>query len=471
MRVASVLVCLAIGCGDSHSNDPDAGPDIAFDAAGRDTGVSERDAGMRTPDAGELVVCGDGRLGFGERCDDGNTADGDGCDSMCHREAFCGDGNMDVGERCDDGNNRSGDGCRADCASDESCGNGVRDVAAGERCDDGNTMDGDGCSGDCTTSELCGDGTVDEGETCDDENTDAWDGCGPDCRTEHTLHVDSLTVATPEMGCDFTGDGDPDNLFGGVLAGTGFMPDLAEQIDVLLHFLDLDDDTGSNDPDMTIAWLFGEPGAEAGEYLVDPASFMADGRPEATFHGMIAAHDLEAGPEDVLIPLFGLFELDIRQGHLSGTTVAAAGNLSAVDDGMLCGAIPVSTLALVPIGALLEGAGFPITLTPCEGEAPVSLADVVIGGLSLLSVPGSQPDVELDRDGLERFGVDSTGPALCQPVITQCINGDGEVTTGRTCALDTEFDDGISAAFLLRAARARITGVVGDEPPPPPMMD
>lgn len=462
MRVASVLVCcFAIACGDSHSNTPDGGG-ISFDAAGRDTGVPERDAGPRIPDAGETVVCGDGMVGFGERCDDGNTMDGDGCDSMCRREAFCGDGNMDAGETCDDGNNRSGDGCRADCASDETCGNGIRDIAAGELCDDGNTMAGDGCSADCLTSELCGDGTLDsaDGETCDDSNTDPFDGCGPDCLNEHTLHMESLVVATPEMGCDYTGDGRPDNEFGRVLTGIPFMiPDLAANIDILLHFLALDDETGSTDPDITIAWLFGQPGAEPGTYLVDPASLMADGRPEATFHGMIDSHALAAGPEDIEIPIVGFFPLDIRQGRLSGTTAAAMGQLSALNDGMLCGAIPVSTLALVPIGAILEAAMAPIMLSPCEGAEPVSLADVIVGGVSLLGITGSQPDVELDRDGLERFGIDRTGPALCQPVITECINGDGEVTSGRTCASDTEFDDGVSTAFVLSAIRTQLAGL------------
>ncbi|PCC74720.1 hypothetical protein NAEX_07817 [Nannocystis exedens] len=32
------------------------------------------------------VVCGDGLLGFGEQCDDGNVADGDGCDGTCQLE-------------------------------------------------------------------------------------------------------------------------------------------------------------------------------------------------------------------------------------------------------------------------------------------------------------------------------------------------------------------------------------------------
>src|SRR5437879_5781764 len=32
-------------------------------------------------------ICGDGKAGLGEACDDGNTADGDGCSSKCQIEA------------------------------------------------------------------------------------------------------------------------------------------------------------------------------------------------------------------------------------------------------------------------------------------------------------------------------------------------------------------------------------------------
>lgn len=60
---------------------------------------------------------------------------------------ICGDGVLDTDEICDDGNWADGDGCNASCSSDESCGNGIVDPA--EACDDGNVVDGDGCSSTC----------------------------------------------------------------------------------------------------------------------------------------------------------------------------------------------------------------------------------------------------------------------------------------------------------------------------------
>jgi cysteine-rich repeat protein len=64
--------------------------------------------------ADELGGCGDGAVGPGEECDDGNAIDGDGCDSNCTVTA-CGNGIVTAGEQCDDGNLLNGDGCNSDC--------------------------------------------------------------------------------------------------------------------------------------------------------------------------------------------------------------------------------------------------------------------------------------------------------------------------------------------------------------------
>jgi cysteine-rich repeat protein len=58
--------------------------------------------------------CGNGKVEAGETCDDGNTVDGDGCDSNCTVTA-CGNGIKTAGEVCDDGNPISGDGCEPTC--------------------------------------------------------------------------------------------------------------------------------------------------------------------------------------------------------------------------------------------------------------------------------------------------------------------------------------------------------------------
>ncbi|OJT24933.1 hypothetical protein BO221_11095 [Archangium sp. Cb G35] len=126
--------------------------------------------------------CGNGRVEGKEQCDDGNTANGDGCSNTCTTEsaqAVCGNGEQEVGEACDDGNQVDGDGCQNDCSitrPDQEvlavCGNGTREIS--EACDDGNKTDGDGCESNCVVTrpapEVCpGAATLPQpeaGETC-----------------------------------------------------------------------------------------------------------------------------------------------------------------------------------------------------------------------------------------------------------------------------------------------------------------
>jgi cysteine-rich repeat protein len=121
--------------------------------------------------------CGNGIVGGKEECDDGNLIDGDGCDSNC-TSTRCGNGIVTTGEECDDGNADNGDQCDRNCTKPR-CGNGALDP--GEECDDGNTVDGDGCDHNCTAT-RCGNGVVTTGEVCDDGNNKNGDGCDNDCR-------------------------------------------------------------------------------------------------------------------------------------------------------------------------------------------------------------------------------------------------------------------------------------------------
>jgi fibro-slime domain-containing protein len=175
--------------------------------------------------------CGDGALGDGEQCDDGNAKPGDGCSGVCTIEPgytcpaagqacvytvqqTCGNGAIEGQEACDDGNIKDSDGCSAGCQVEPGwscakagdpctqtpvpvCGDGA--VNNGEQCDDGNTSPGDGCTGACGLEsgytcptpghacaklEYCGDGVVQSAEQCDDGNAMPGDGCSGVCRTE-----------------------------------------------------------------------------------------------------------------------------------------------------------------------------------------------------------------------------------------------------------------------------------------------
>jgi cysteine-rich repeat protein len=98
-------------------------------------------------------LCGDGyRRQSVEKCDDGNTEDGDGCSSTCQ---------IEDGWVCSGGGWNSADSCEKPV-----CGDGFR--TAGEDCDDGNSRSGDGCSSTCTVEEdyCCQGGSPTSTDTC-----------------------------------------------------------------------------------------------------------------------------------------------------------------------------------------------------------------------------------------------------------------------------------------------------------------
>lgn len=147
----------------------------------------------------ELVPCGELSCPNGSLCVDGRCASNDQveacfeqvegadcivvgavgvCLSGVCTPSGCGNRVVDRGEICDDGNTADGDGCSSDCASLEVCGNGIVDVAEG--CDCGadastkpaacrftnsNDLDAE-CSATCE-QRYCGDGTINDLEQCD----------------------------------------------------------------------------------------------------------------------------------------------------------------------------------------------------------------------------------------------------------------------------------------------------------------
>jgi fibro-slime domain-containing protein len=146
---------------------PDSGIGVHVDrdAAGSDvTVVVPPDActGSGCGDATTTqAVCGDGMIGPGELCDDGNATPGDGCSATCQIETgftcmtpdqpcvpimLCGNGVIDGQEGCDDGNTTAGDGCSAACQ-----------IETGWQC----PIVGSSCTA------ICGDGIVVGREQCD----------------------------------------------------------------------------------------------------------------------------------------------------------------------------------------------------------------------------------------------------------------------------------------------------------------
>ena len=184
-----------------------------------------------SPDAG--FFCGDGKIDPGEKCDDTNSASGDGCSADCLVEkdfacptpgapcvstVVCGDGKVNGAETCDDHNTKVGDGCGATCQVEmgwkcpvigskceaAACGDGI--VAGKEECDDNNTTVGDGCDAACNLETgwvcppgmpckktVCGDAVAEGKEACDDGNNNLGDGCTPFCVREPDCTLGACT--------------------------------------------------------------------------------------------------------------------------------------------------------------------------------------------------------------------------------------------------------------------------------------
>ncbi|MBL9107437.1 MAG: DUF4215 domain-containing protein [Myxococcales bacterium] len=160
--------CVAASCGDGFVH----------------VGVETCDAGAQNSPTGACRadctprVCGDGNIGPGEACDDGNNNNADGCSNACAMPG-CGDMMVVEPEQCDDANAINTDACLSSCVL-AICGDGiVQDMV--EECDDGDADDNDACVAGCKQAE-CGDGFVQAGvEQCDDANVIDNDGCSNDC--------------------------------------------------------------------------------------------------------------------------------------------------------------------------------------------------------------------------------------------------------------------------------------------------
>ncbi|CAI2380290.1 unnamed protein product [Moneuplotes crassus] len=165
-----------------------------------------------------VTICGDGLKAGTEKCDDGNTNNGDGCSSTCQVESswVCTGGSTTAKDECTfctTGWYQNNAATPTTCVTQ--CGDGIQ--VGTEKCDDGNTNDSDGCKGDCSTVETswvclynsglskdvctectsgwhqndatnpeycvtrCGDGLEAGTEKCDDNNTNDSDGCKSDC--------------------------------------------------------------------------------------------------------------------------------------------------------------------------------------------------------------------------------------------------------------------------------------------------
>ena len=162
--------------------------------------------------------CGDGTLSANERCDDGNTDNGDGCSSSCDVETAAAEDCAATGDEDGDG---SADCADSDCAATPACAATPEDcAAAGDEDGDGNA---DCTDSDCAAAPACaatpedcaavGDEDGDGDADCADSDCATVDGCfevcddGVDNNGDDTVDCLDPTCADAVVCESFCGDG------------------------------------------------------------------------------------------------------------------------------------------------------------------------------------------------------------------------------------------------------------------------
>ena len=135
---------------------------------------------LKTP----TPVCGNEIVEQGEQCDDGNTANGDGCSSTCQTEE---NEKVTICHRTGSENHPwnvieiNTDAIPAHQAHGDI-------IPITDRNGDGN-IDEDDCTYTPPVTLVCGNGIVEQGEECDDNNTNNGDGCSSTCQIEHNEEI------------------------------------------------------------------------------------------------------------------------------------------------------------------------------------------------------------------------------------------------------------------------------------------
>ncbi|TMA72273.1 MAG: DUF4215 domain-containing protein [Deltaproteobacteria bacterium] len=143
----------------------------------------------------DASLCGNGLVEAAEECDDGNTTDGDGCDSNCTFTG-CGNGIVTAGETCDDGNTLDGDCCSSACQI----------ASPGAPCtNDGNACTDDVCDANAHCTHPANTAPCDDGDACTENDVCAAGECHGSAVTcpvcESCSPVDGSCIDMPQTQC------------------------------------------------------------------------------------------------------------------------------------------------------------------------------------------------------------------------------------------------------------------------------
>ena len=335
-----------------------------------------------------------------------------------------------------------------------------------QTCDDGDACTRDRLTPSCTCAHdplpnCCGNGVVEGNEACDDGNQIDFDGCSHDCLFERALAWQTVTLLDGTLGCDLDGNGSIDNAFGGALnqtARANFSDIITSQdledcdyaqvfrftsTDITMrdffHFT-MVSGIGTETPPDRSAYFSGH-----NPFYVLPDFLDASGRPTGGMDGSAPNGMMSTLPGQVTISWPWCFQMlthvqvDYSRLRLVGT-LQSDGNGPSNFTGMLCGARSAASWH-----RLVNPSGF--------GGA--TLLDLIALGADFLGnrATPTQPDIDVDRDGLETF-FDTDGDAT----IDLCVDGNGTQIMGTDCPEDPRIADAYSEAMQITAVRIVLAG-------------
>ena len=314
-----------------------------------------------------------------------------------------------------------------------------------------------------TCDGCCGNAVVEGSEACDDGNLLDFDGCSKDCKVERALVLQQVLFVAPGEGCDLNGDGTIDNVYSAALnsSARSFLDDLISRQDLQQCVFTSLWMLRGNDPSFAqgtfdFTFLLGrdvEMPPVPGDYFSgsEPFYVMSDeldasGQPLALLAGTGTQGTITIAPGTITMPFPYCFNdpsnripFTYTKAQFSGTLTPGADG-PARFDGRFCAALSSQSLARIPNGLGVGGA---------------HLLDIFVTGINYLGyrVTPTQPDTDVDGDGLETFQ-DTDGDGN----VDLCIDGNGTQIAGVACTLDPRIVDAYSQAFDVVAIGARLAG-------------
>ena len=313
---------------------------------------------------------------------------------------------------------------------------------------------------DATCDGCCGNGVVEGTEACDDGNLSDFDGCSHDCRFEGALILQSILEQPAGVGCDFTGDGMPDNALGGALndasrdlLSTYVTNSLLKNCVVgSLWVLVGNDKQMLTAPfDLTVLSGLDTDGTGSGNFSGSAQFQMLGDNLDASGHPILMLGG--SAPAGALTTNVGIVKPWLPYCTEPGRRVALEFDHATLS-GMLTSDANGPTSLMVRMCAARTARSW-YNVRNDTGLTGNTMLDLLVVGINFgaYHITPTQPDFDADNDGLEHL-MDTDGDGN----VDTCIDGNGTQINGVTCPADPRIADGYTEAVDLQLVSAKMAG-------------